>query len=75
MAKASPSQSRWTRTEDTRTHSHAHLHGHICLLQRERVHTSKAMSALSDSVKLVQKEGEASRRHLSNVLHAEVTVR
>ena len=57
------------------THTYTHTCSVIHLLQRERVQTSKAMSALSDSIKLVQREGEASRRHLSDVLHAEVTIR
>ena len=73
MVTTSAMQSRWAGVEDT--HTYTHTCSVIHLLQRERVQTSKAMSALSDSIKLVQREGEASRRHLSDVLHAEVTIR
>ena len=75
MLTTSPTQSRWAADTRTRTHMHTLTRSHFHLLQRERVQTSKAISALSNSIKLVQREGEASRRHLSDVLHAEVTIR
>ena len=43
--------------------------------QRTKSQNNKVFTALSDSIKLVQREGETSRKHLSNVIHAEVTVR
>jgi hypothetical protein len=45
------------------------------VVKQAKSQNNKVFTALSDSIKLVQREGETSRNHLSNVIHAEVTVR